>query len=279
MPHPAPIDQGITWQFPQIYDLRFMRAQYVQHAFPPHAHDYFVFGIIERGVQSFTYQRERLVTLPGRLIVINPGEIHTGEAVNAAGFTYRALYPTAKMMAALAAEFSAKPSRMPEFSGGVANDAELFRWMQRLHHLSENAPTTLELEDGLTRFFVRLIQRYTHEKFTLKTYTTADRAVATVRDYLEAHYACNVRLGDLSQLVHISPYHLARLFQRQMGMPPHRYLENIRIRQVERLLLAGMPIADIAYQTGFSSQSHLTRTFKRFIGTTPGEFAKNSKIV
>ncbi|MCC6613916.1 MAG: AraC family transcriptional regulator [Anaerolineae bacterium] len=279
MPQPAPIDQGITWQFPHIYDLRFMRAQYVQHAFPPHAHDYFVLGIIEQGVQSFTYQRERLVTLPGRLIVINPGEIHTGEAATADGFTYRALYPTPQMMEAMAAEFAVKPAGLPEFSGGIADDAELFRWMQGLHHLSEDAPTSLELEDGLTRFFVRLMQRHTHERFTLKRYTTADRAVEIVRDYLEAHYAHNVLLSELSRLVHISPYHLARLFQRQMGIPPHRYLENVRIRQAERLLLAGTPIADIAYQTGFSSQSHLTRTFKRFIGTTPGEFAKGSKIV
>ncbi|MCA9904131.1 MAG: AraC family ligand binding domain-containing protein, partial [Anaerolineae bacterium] len=147
MAQPAPIDQGITWQFPQIYDLRFMRAQYVRHAFPPHAHDYFVLGIIEHGVQSFTYQRAHLITLPGRLIVINPGEIHTGEAATAAGFTYRALYPPPQMLAALAAEFAVKPAGLPEFSGGIADDAELFRWMQRLHHLSETDPPALELED------------------------------------------------------------------------------------------------------------------------------------
>jgi AraC-like DNA-binding protein len=38
------------------------------------------------------------------------------------------------------------------------------------------------------------------------------------------------------------------------------------------LLLAGFPIADVAAQTGFADQSHLTRRFKRVVGVTPGQY-------
>ncbi|QPC80530.1 AraC family transcriptional regulator [Phototrophicus methaneseepsis] len=279
LPSQQPVDQGITWYLPQMKHLRLMRARYVQHAFKPHAHDYFVLGIIETGLQSFTYGHDRLVTSPGSLIIINPGEVHTGEAAISEGFTYRALYPSVALMASIADAFHIKPTHIPSFSGGVAEDRQLFYWIRQLHHRSEYAPDSLALEEQLTHFFIALIQRYTQLPYGLKHYNTAPGAIATVCDYLEAHYEQNITLETLADLVHISPYHLARLFQRHTGISPHKYLENIRIRHAEQLLTMDMPIADVAFATGFSSQSHLTRTFKQILGTTPGEFAKKRKIV
>jgi AraC-like DNA-binding protein len=57
-------------------------------------------------------------------------------------------------------------------------------------------------------------------------------------------------------------------------MPPHTYLENVRIRQVQRLIEAGKPMAEIAAEVGFSSQSHLINRFKQIIGVTPGQYAQ-----
>lgn len=279
MPQSFPVDQGITWSLPQLDELRFMRAKYVQHAFKPHAHDYFVLGIIEDGVQSFTHQRKHLITTPGEVIVINPGEMHTGESAIREGFTYRALYPSSDLMQTMAREFNNKADIFPYFTSGIVHDSRLFRQFQYVHHLSETADNGLQLEEGLTEFFVQLIRQYATDKRTLNNYSDSSQAVFLVRDYLEAHYADNISLTDLSAQAHISPYHLARLFRQHMGMPPHKYLENVRIRHAEHLLTAGMPIADIAYATGFSSQSHLTRTFKRFIGTTPGAYVQQRKIV
>ncbi len=54
-------------------------------------------------------------------------------------------------------------------------------------------------------------------------------------------------------------------------MPPHAYQESVRIRHAQRLIRAGMSLADVAVEVGFSSQSHLTRCFKQIIGVTPGQ--------
>jgi hypothetical protein len=70
-----------------------MRARYVQHAFKPHAHDYFVLGLIEAGRQSFTHERDHHITTAGALIIINPGEAAIRD-----GFAYRALYPSADLL-------------------------------------------------------------------------------------------------------------------------------------------------------------------------------------
>ncbi len=269
-----PVDRGITWSLPQLDHLRFMRATYVQHAFKPHAHAYFVIGMIEAGVQSFTYGRKQLITTPGRLIIINPGELHTGEAAIQDGFVYRALYPGLRLMEDLSHHFRQKSGTLPHFNGGIIQDAEMFKRIRKLHHISENSSDSMALESQLLAFMVELIERHSTNNSTLNSYQNAPVAVKLARDYLEAHYADLISLSDLAKITHMSAYHLARLFRRHTGIPPHKYLENVRIRHAERLLQSGMPIADVAFATGFSSQSHLSRTFKHFIGTTPGEFLR-----
>ena len=86
-------------------------------------------------------------------------------------------------------------------------------------------------------------------------------------------------LGQLGQVAGLSPYYLVRVFHREVGLPPHAYLASVRVRRAQDMLAAGEPIVDVAYATGFSSQSHLTNTFKRYIGVTPSQYAHQRKIL
>src|SRR5689334_14081972 len=88
-----PKENATLWSVPHLNGLTLLRASFVTYAFKRHAHDYFVIGMIEAGVQKFSYQRDLFVTPPTGLIIINPGEAHTGEAAVSSGFRYRALYP------------------------------------------------------------------------------------------------------------------------------------------------------------------------------------------
>lgn len=271
------IDQGINWCYPTLDNLRFMQAHYVTHAFAPHAHDYFVIGIVEDGVQQFKHGASYHVTIPGKLIIINPGEVHTGQAAARDGFTYRALYPSKTLIAQWSNTFKSSPAHLL-LSSGVSDDAELFYRLRRLHQQSEKNAFSMELEGGFLNWFVDLMHRYALTPLELVSYKWAPQAVQQARDYIEAHYARQITLSELSNAVHITPYHLTRLFGKHIGIPPHRYLENVRIRHAEHLLQEGMPIVEVALRTGFAGQSHLTRTFKRFIGTTPGSFSQQRKI-
>ena len=64
----------------------------------------------------------------------------------------------------------------------------------------------------------------------------------------------------------------------QVGRPPHAYLASVRIRQVQRLFEAGKPLAEVATEVGFSSQSHLSQHFKQIIGVTPGQYAQEFRL-
>ena len=67
-----------------------------------------------------------------------------------------------------------------------------------------------------------------------------------------------------------------RAFRKEVGLPPHEFLTQVRIRRAMKLLLRGLPIAEVALETGFVDQSHLTNRFKRLVGTTPKQFAEGS---
>jgi AraC-like DNA-binding protein len=95
---------------------------------------------------------------------------------------------------------------------------------------------------------------------------------------LEANFASDVSLAELANLVSLSPYYFARAFTRDTGLPPHQYLEGLRIRTARALLDQGEPVAIAALSVGYSDQSHLTRRFKRFLGITPGQYIRAGKI-
>jgi AraC-like DNA-binding protein len=98
------------------------------------------------------------------------------------------------------------------------------------------------------------------------------RIVAQVKEYLENHYAEEVTLDDLVRLTHLSRYHLIRVFSGSVGVPPHAYLRQVRIRRAKEQLARGAGITDVALAAGFTDQSHLTRWFKRLWGITPAVY-------
>jgi AraC-like DNA-binding protein len=98
--------------------------------------------------------------------------------------------------------------------------------------------------------------------------------VARARAFLEANAGKPVRLHDLAAMAGVSLFHLIRCFQREVGMPPHAWLTQLRANRAREMLIAGESPASVAYLCGFCDQSHLTRTFRSMLGVTPGNYAR-----
>jgi len=94
-----------------------------------------------------------------------------------------------------------------------------------------------------------------------------------VRDYVEAHLDEDLSLTVLAEIACLSPYHFSRSFKQAIGVGPQRYVIQRRLERAKRLLRqTGQPLALIAQEAGFADQSHLTQTFRREMGVTPGRF-------
>lgn len=91
-----------------------------------------------------------------------------------------------------------------------------------------------------------------------------------VLDYIHTHLDRDLSLTELAEVINISSTYFASLFKQAMGISPHQYVIQQRVKQAKLMLLkTDLAIADIALQVGFSSQSHLTQQFKRLTGMTP----------
>ncbi|HET9711379.1 MAG TPA: AraC family transcriptional regulator, partial [Pyrinomonadaceae bacterium] len=95
------------------------------------------------------------------------------------------------------------------------------------------------------------------------------------KTYLAAKMSERITLDDVARAVHASPFHLARIFQQQTGVPVHRYLTQLRLRaSMERLAEGADDITAVALELGFSSHSHFTDAFRREFGRPPSKVRK-----
>jgi AraC-like DNA-binding protein len=230
-----------------------------------------VIGLVEDGAQSFWCRRATYTTPRGGIILLNPGEAHTGQAHGAGGFAYRALYPTSAHMAQVMAEFN-RPDQLPQFQAVRVDAADLAGSVRQLHAALDTATPALERQTHWLSLLTTLVLRYAADPLRLPSAGSEPRAVGLVRAFLEEHFAERITLPTLAAVAGLSPFHLIRVFQRATGVPPHAYLESVRIQQAQRLLMQGIPPAQVAYDVGFSSQSHFSSRFLRTIGVTPGRY-------
>ena len=260
------------WQAQDIGQLDLLHATYITHAFSRHIHNGYAIGVIEKGAETFYYRGKTYVAPAGHIVVINPGEVHTGQALTDAGWTYRMLYPEVDLVQQAAQEVSGRWRNFPNFPQPVIQDDALVPVIRNLHLTLEQSSSALERETHFVSALVQLIARHADGKPRLLPVSKAHKGVLRAQEYLRVHYPENISLEQLANIAELSPFHFTRVFRQMVGLPPHTYLTQIRIEQAKTLLTQGYPIVQTALDTGFTDQSHLTKRFKSIVGVTPGQY-------
>ena len=90
-----------------------------------------------------------------------------------------------------------------------------------------------------------------------------------LRDYLMAHLDEPIDVATLARICGRSQFHFSRIFRREVGVSPYRYVVRLRLRRAVEFVRDGkLPLAQIAAATGFADQSHLSRWVKRVHGVS-----------
>ncbi len=93
------------------------------------------------------------------------------------------------------------------------------------------------------------------------------------KEFLQAQVAGDPSLDEIAAAASLSPYHFLRAFKASTGRTPFQWLQDFRIELACGLLAASdLPLAQLALEIGFKTQSHFTVVFRRAIGTTPGRW-------
>jgi len=241
-----------------------LHAHFTDHAYPAHVHGEWTLLLVDAGGVDYTLDGERQQAVTRRLTVLPPYVSHDGRSASPGGFDKRVLYVDERW---LPASLVGAAVRSPSLA-----DAGLARAVEAVHHSLDDP---LEAESRLALVTERIAL---HLSAGDPPHRDRDPGLALlVRDRLDTDDA--VTLDALARELGTHPSHLVRVFRREHGLPPHRYVVGRRLDRARRLLLEGLPIADVAVAAGFHDQSHLTRHFRTLLGTTPGAFRSTGRMV
>lgn len=258
-------DRAQFRQFAQLPGVELYHAHISRYAFEPHTHEAFGIGTIDEGAQRFRYRGTSYIAPTNSLIMMNPDELHTGESACERGWRYRMIYLQPAMLEQLSGE------RGWWFSDVMRQDSRLAQRVAQLLSLLWQNESTLA-QQGTLLELVETLRPQARIGDPLLCEPT--HRFAIVRDYLREHYADNIALEQLSQLVTLTPWHFLRAFRQHYHVTPHQMLMAFRLFEAKLQLAQGKPAAQVAVDVGLSDQAHLTRCFAHRYGITPVRYQK-----
>lgn len=258
--------------------VELFEAQLHRHRFNKHFHETYTIGLNEQGQGGSQHRGENYEHYPGSFKLINPGELHTGQVISNDGWTFRNLYIDLPCIEQTLIQLEWKGAGNPYFKEPVLWTPSLRPLFYRLFNALTESTAQLAQQSLLLELLSQLFRLNAEQHFNPRPPRPESKAVAWVRDYLEAHYSQTVSIEDLAQLVNLSPYYLIRCFRQQMGCPPHHYQRHWQLLQVKQALRTTKTLSAIALDHGFYDQSHLTRVFKQTFGVTPGRYQKDNFV-
>jgi AraC-like DNA-binding protein len=245
-----------------------LHASFVEHAYRPHSHPTWTVAVVERGAARFEVDDTKQRAQEGELFVLEPEAVHTGMAAVPEGWTYKVLYVAPEVLSEWAEEDCAAP-RAAQWV--VFRDPTLRAQLLSAHRAlvaGDRLATevaVLGAVDGL--------RPHLRPGPPARRGGAEHAAVRRARAYLADRWAHPVSLSELSAVAGLSRFELVRRFRSDVGLPPHTFQLDLRIKRARGMLTAGQTPAAVAAACGFADQAHLTRTFKRFVGVTPTRFA------
>ncbi|WP_432737133.1 AraC family transcriptional regulator [Maridesulfovibrio sp. FT414] len=250
----------------------------ISNRFPRHVHSSYIFTLVLQGSRKMIFKNGATVFRAGEMCILPPGTSHTCESVSdtTGSHSYRALCVTAKYMEKLTGEITGRPGNPPDFDCTVPHRE--FDGQSFADFFTElNVPgSLLERETALTTFLYHAILNLSCGTVHPDESGPQIQALERVHRHITANFRMRITLDDLAQTGCISPFHLQKLFVGHYGLSPQEMVISCRVKEAERLLKTGQPIAEAALNSGFSDQSHFSRHFKRVTGITPGRFLKDN---
>ncbi|MEC4015903.1 AraC family transcriptional regulator [Streptomyces sp. H27-D2] len=260
------------WRYSALPGLDLLRARYVGHSFPRHTHEGYVFGAVTSGIEEVGLPRGTERVGAGSLILINPEVPHSARAGVPEGWTYSTLYPSAEVIADIAAETTSIRGTVG-FTESVIDDPSTGRLITEVHRAAE-AGDALAADSLLRIAVARLLRRHGGALPARTAHSAGAHNARRARAVLLERMADPPSLEQLATGLGATPFALLRAFRETYGMPPHTWLTDARVRSARTLLDAGAAPAEAAAAVGFSDQPHLNRHFTRIVGVPPGAYRR-----
>jgi len=255
--------------------MPFIEVRAVQYGgelnYSRHWHETFSVGIITGGRSSYVNGANVEVVEQGSLVVMNPGDVHACNPIEGTAWSYLMFYFDQSWFGRIQAELRGEEDHaFRPYTRSAMHASHLANAGEQLFAVLTDAETGRFQREVTIIDFVMLLDREL-ARATMEN-PDAGPKIERAAKYIDAHFAEVLRLKDVCAAASLSSSYLIRTFKKHYGVAPHEYQTNRRIQHARARLREGLPISQVALETGFADQAHFQRIFKRLTAATPGQY-------
>ena len=266
----TPTTQFISWRYEHLFNIDFACYTFSQHSFPRHFHDHYVIELVLKGADRFYCAGKNFTATVNQLVLINPGEVHTGSTIAGIPLQYFSIYPDTKALQEVTDALEIPISRDFNFRTCKAGPSCLTEKLQVLYHSFISPPDTLQQQEAFFECMEALFQY--EQKKPKKDNGNGDARIKKLTDFIACNFREDISLKKMAELVSLNPFHLIRLFKKNTGLSPYDYLLIVRTEYAKKLLHEGSRVEEAARNSGFYDTSHLNRSLRKIAATSPKSF-------
>lgn len=257
------INKVETTKLPMLDGIELKSAMFIDKNFPSHFHQSWSLAYIEYGSENIAFNNSGFLVSKNAIQLIPPYSIHKNWSNKNNAWAYKALYISDDVLKYITKKINADYSYLASFPYFISyqnsafdmNEASIFNIIENL------------FLDALSEVDQPYLKKYTNQPFD------------DILNYLSLNYNQPITLETLQQKFKVNKFKLQKSFKKNIGLTPLEYLTTIRIENSKKLFYTDVPLVEIALESGFYDQSHFTHSFKKYVGVTPGNYKRNSKIL
>jgi AraC-like DNA-binding protein/mannose-6-phosphate isomerase-like protein (cupin superfamily) len=267
--------QFSLWRSNELFNIDFASYSLSHHHFSRHFHDHYVIELVINGADDFYCNGKNYVAESNQLVLINPGEVHTGSTVSDTPLYYYSLYPDMKALEQVAASLDIALPADFCFQRSLLDPSLLAKKFKVFFDSLSSGEDSLHQQEIFLDCMYELLLPANYANaanYPASSTCQKDYRIQLVIDYIRLNFKKDISLQQLAGIACLNPFHLIRLFKKSVGVSPYDYLLITRAEHAKQLLRKGSLVQDAAIESGFYDSSHFNRVFSKITGTTPRAF-------
>lgn len=238
-------------------------AVFIDKNFPSHFHQSWSLAYVEYGSENIAFNNSGFLVSKNAIQLIPPYSIHKNWGNKNNAWAYKAIYICNDVIKSVAKKINIDYSYLASLPYFISysisefniNEASIFKIIENLFLNT--------LHDIHQPYFRKNINEHFDD----------------ILNYLSLNYNQSITLEVLEKKFKMNKFKLQKSFKKNIGLTPLEYLTTIRIENSKELFYEDVSLVEIALESGFYDQSHYTHSFKKYVGVTPGNYKRNSKIL
>ncbi|MBU2997824.1 AraC family transcriptional regulator [Cellulophaga baltica] len=254
-----------------FHKLEYISIENQTNEFPKHFHETFCISLIHKGTEQIDFDKHSLFSEAGIISITNPYEVHSNPLIDKTlCLKFDTIYVPNELMK------KALNGKNIKFTNG--NRKIKSKKTTRLFLALKDAldATDIETIDSHFHQLAKALEKFSDESTTDYSYIDF-KNFANINNYIENHIQEKFHLEELSKMAHINKYGFSKKFKTYTGMTPMNYILMRKVFSSKKIIKNTTNLTDLAYLYNFTDLAHYSKTFKRFIGTSPKDY-KNSLL-